>query len=145
MKFAIVYGSVMGTAESVAESLFETLSGQHNVNFLSPSDASRFSPDEILIIVTSNTGMGDLPANILPFYHFLLQPNQPLHTLKYLVVNLGDSSYPNFGQAGATLNDTLCDLGAQPLTGMCTIDAIFDDTPDTTAVNWVNAWLATQQ
>jgi len=67
-KIQFIVGTVMGTAQRLAEYLQKQLSGHYAIDVnLNPSieDLTR-DENELLIFCTSNTGNGDLPDNINP-------------------------------------------------------------------------------
>ncbi len=139
----IIVGSVMGTALEVAEAVAATLEGcGHQPRVNSEFQAGQLSEDadEVLLICTSNTGMGDLPANILPFYVHLLNDLPPIAGRRYGVITLGDSSYPDFAQAGTTLDEALADLGANRIGDPLVLDAIMTTDPVEDACNWAMQW-----
>ena len=139
----IIVGTVMGTALEVAETISESLEGNgHSVQIHTQfkKDILNQDPDDILLICTSNTGMGDLPQNIIPFYEHLTQDYPPIAGRQYGLVNLGDSSYPNFAQAGKTLDEAMQDLGAQRLGEPLVLDAIYVSDYDDEAESWALEW-----
>ncbi len=136
----IIVGSVMGTAQGVADYLHKELSAQHTVevnNSASSADLVR-NADELLLFCTSNTGSGDLPENIVPVYNALRTEFPNIAYRKYGLINLGDSSYPTFGEAGRLLDEALLDIGAQRLGDILTIDACADRYPQKTALSWTH-------
>jgi len=139
----IIVGSVMGTALEVAEAVAATLEGcGHHPHVNSEFQAGQLSEDadEVLLICTSNTGMGDLPANIQPFYVHLLNDLPPIAGRRYGLITLGDSSYPDFAQAGTTLDEALADLGANRLGEPLVLDAIMTTDPAEDACDWAMQW-----
>lgn len=139
----IIVGSVMGTAEQVAQDLQQTLTScghQVRLNMAFQKGQLDRDPNEVLLICTSNTGMGDLPMNIVPLYEHLKNDLPRISGRRYGLVNLGDSSYPNFAQAGRTLDEALADLGAQRLGEPLVLDAIYVDDPTTEAQQWALEW-----
>lgn len=138
----IIVGSVMGTALEVAEAVADTLTAQgHQVRVNARFQKGDLQDSqEVLLVCTSNTGMGDLPMNIVPFYEHLKNDYPVLAGRRYGVINLGDSSYPNFAQAGRTLDEALADLGAVRIGEPLIIDSIFTDDPASDAYEWANDW-----
>jgi MioC protein len=133
----------MGTALDVAQALAQALNTAGHETRINPAFQKGQldeSPSEILLICTSNTGMGDLPMNIAPFYEHLKNDYPNVAGRRYGVVNLGDSSYPNFAQAGKTLDETLADLGAQRIGEPLILDAIFTSDPTAEALAWADTW-----
>lgn len=139
----IIVGSVMGTALEVAEAVAATLEGCGH----SPRINTAFQPgqltgalDDVILICTSNTGMGDLPSNIAPLYAHLRNEAPAIAGRRYGVINLGDSSYPNFAQAGVTLDEAMADLGAVRVGEPLVMDAILTSDHTDEACTWATAW-----
>lgn len=144
--FYIVVGTVMGTAHEVAMSITEEAKklghkAHINTQFKAGDLTDVLEGEAILMICSSNTGMGDLPDNIIEFYRHLTNDFPRIAGKPYLQINLGDSSYPNFGQAGQTLNDAMVDLGAHSLAPMLTLDASEDENYDVLVRDWLNTLL----
>ena len=136
----IIVGSVMGGAFELARHIADSLRQRQisvRLNRQFQTGDLLQDADEITLICTSNTGMGDLPANISPLLHHLTNDSPPLAGKPYALINLGDSSYPNFAQAGHKLDEALQDLGAIPLIDMLVIDAIYHYNP----IDAVEPWL----
>lgn len=136
----IIVGSVMGTATHMAQTIQSEL--QHHglstrLDLAFTPQESALAQDEVLIVCTSNTGMGDLPENIRPFHTYLSNSYPAIAGKPFAIINLGDSSYPNFAQAGQTIYDALCDLGATPFGDTLVMDALSDENYDDAAKSWV--------
>lgn len=139
----IIVGSVMGTALEVAQAVQQIFSAAgHDVRVNADFRKGQLdeNPAEVILICTSNTGMGDLPLNIVPFYEHLKNDFPRIAGRRYGVINLGDSSYPNFAQAGKTLDEAMAELGAQRIGEPLVLDAIYSDDPATEARNWAQDW-----
>ncbi|WP_410454560.1 flavodoxin domain-containing protein, partial [Pseudomonas viridiflava] len=71
MRIAIVCGSVYGSAEEVARNVGGLLRAAGHETLLNPGitlpELLAFEP-QALLAVTSTTGMGGLPDNIMPIY-----------------------------------------------------------------------------
>lgn len=143
----LAVGSVTSTATAVAKAC-ETYLIQlgHQVQLdtsASVAALNQLQPDAILIC-TSTTGAGDLPANILPFYteleeQFPLQQGRP-----FGVISLGDSSYDDtFCHAGALFEERLQELQGRQSVPRVTIDATETSTPDDDALFWLKEWAET--
>lgn len=140
--FTIIVGTVMGTAQEVAEFAKTQLAAQnHSATIHMTFNPSILNTDDndILLVCTSNTGMGDLPENIRPFHQHLTHDFPRIAGKPYAIINLGDSSYPNFAEAGYTIEHALNDIGASPIIEMLILDASKSD--DNNAD--VSAWLKT--
>ncbi len=141
-KILIIVGSVMGTAVEVANILRQELSYLgHEVKINSNFDSSDLNdPKEIILVCTSSTGMGDIPDNISPFYHYLTIKNPTLSDRFYGIVSLGDSSYPNFAEAGNIFDTALDKLGAKKIGETLTLDAILVDDYESEVKAWLKNW-----
>ena len=97
MKVAILSGSVYGTAEEVARHAAGILNAAGFDAWHNPratlADVQAFAP-EAFLAVTSTTGMGELPDNLIPLYSEIrdLLP-AAWRGLPGAVIALGDSSY----------------------------------------------------
>ncbi|MEM1190150.1 MAG: flavodoxin domain-containing protein [Pseudomonadota bacterium] len=139
VKLLIIVGSVMGTSEGVAHFLARELTDKFQPEVSLNADVNDLTrdPDELLLFCTSNTGCGDLPDNIMPLYLKLLSEPPNIAGRRYALINLGDSTYPTFGEAGMTLNAALEDIGAVPIAEPLVIDASVDRYPQKIALDWL--------
>jgi MioC protein len=139
----VIVGTVMGTALRVATSMATHLQAAgHTVRVnegFKKSDLA--NDDEILLVCTSNTGAGDLPPAMIPLFMHLRNDAPNLASRRYGIVNLGDSSYPTFAQAGHHVDDALQDVGATRVGEMLIIDAISGDVPEDLAKVWLEDWI----
>ena len=81
--------------------------------------------EDIVLLVTSTQGDGEPPEEAVPLYQFLFGKKAPdLSRLSFAVLGLGDSSYPDFCQAGQDFDRRLAELGAKRLLdlGICDLD-----------------------
>lgn len=142
-KIQIFIGSVYGGAEQVAEILSEELGKLgHEVSlntYARAEDLAR-DPDEIILLCHSNTGSGELPDNIQPLYLHLARDYPRISGRRYGVVNLGDSCYTTFNEAGKILDATFEDLGAKRVGEPLVMDASSGDDAATLARAWVHEW-----
>lgn len=137
----IFVGSVMGTAADVAATAQAILEGYgHTVTINSDLKQHPLTVDDVVLVCTSNTGMGDLPQNIQPFYNELTQSPPAIAGMRYGVINLGDSSYPNFAEAGKRIDLALEDIGAVRVGEHFIMDAIYVDDHEEEASEWVEQW-----
>ncbi|MBU1310584.1 MAG: flavodoxin [Gammaproteobacteria bacterium] len=139
-KIAVMVGSVYGAAIYVAEQAQALLSGLgHEVRLYEEAkldEVQAFNAD-IWLVISSTTGQGDIPDNLLPFY-LDVQNRFPLLTGKqFAVIALGDSSYDTFCGAGEQLRDLLLEIQAAELSPMLRIDAGETLEPETIALPWL--------
>ena len=86
-------------------------------------------------MVTSTQGEGEPPEEALPLYKFIYGKKKPdLSKLTFAVLGLGDSSYPNFCQAGKDFDAKFAELGAGRLNDLGICDLEFQANAD--------AWVA---
>jgi flavodoxin len=142
-KIQIIVGSVFGGAEQIAEIAalkLRELGCEVTINtYASATDIIRDS-DEVLLLCHSNTGAGDLPDNILPIYLHLTRDYPRLAGKRYGVINLGDSSYSTFNDAGRMLDAAFADLGAVRIGEPLVLDACSGDDPQPLTIAWVTDW-----
>ncbi len=143
-KIQIIVGSVTGTAEGVAAHLQKHWQDTHQVRVFHDATTAHLveDPDELLLFITSNTGAGDLPDNIAPLYVGLRNEFPRIAGRKFGLINLGDSSYPTFGEAGKNLYDALVDIGAISAVEPLLVDASEERYPQKMALEWAEDWLA---
>ncbi|WP_285164798.1 flavodoxin [Shewanella goraebulensis] len=147
-KVNLVFGTVYGSAQFVAETLNDKIAElEYSVNLLQPTDLAGYVPseDELLIIVTSTTGQGDLPDDIAQWFAELKSVAPYLPKLQYSIIGLGDSSYETFCGAAKQFNELFIELGAKSITKMLEIDACETMEPETEATQWIPAWHAAVQ
>ena len=116
-RLTVVYGSQTGNARRVAEALAAKLEGDGLPVRLLRADAypTRELKDErFLAIVISTQGDGDPPDDARALVEFIDGKRAPqLPQLRFAVLGLGDSSYPQFCAIGQRLDARLEALGAQ--------------------------------
>ena len=134
----VLSASQTGNARSVAESLHAKLQAAGVEARLSSAGdfKSKTLPDEdIILLVTSTQGEGEPPEEALPLYKFIYGKKKPdLSKLTFTVLGLGDSSYPNFCQAGKDFDAKFAELGAGRLNDLGICDLEFQADAD--------AWIA---
>lgn len=135
----LVVGSVMGTALELAE-YCSTLLINHTVRINSAFSPGQLNPSDVLLVCTSNTGVGDLPHNIGPLLIHLTNDYPAIAGLRFGIINLGDSSYPSFAQAGQKIDEALTDIGAIRIGEPLVIDKQETDNPKELARQWLKTW-----
>ncbi|WP_372871013.1 flavodoxin [Shewanella sp.] len=138
----LVFGTVYGSAQFVAETLADELSALGYLPRLwLPQELPGFTPDTgLLIVVSSTTGSGDLPDDIQPWYYRLKSEAPYLPSLRFSVLGLGDSSYSEFCGAGEKLNELFAELGAKQVQPLLRIDAMETMEPEIEAKAWLAQW-----
>lgn len=139
----IIVGSVYGSAMSVAESLEEALIGAgHEVVLHEEAALADLNPAHFWLVVTSTTGQGELPADILPLFEEIRANSPPMPQLRYALAALGDSSYEHFCGGGRQFSDLLQELQAQAVTEMLTVDAGETLDPEIPALAWLASFIS---
>ncbi|WP_416192434.1 assimilatory sulfite reductase (NADPH) flavoprotein subunit [Neisseria sp. CCUG12390] len=127
-RVTVLSASQTGNARRVAETLHQKLTAAGvEARLVGAADfKSKSLPEEdILLLVTSTQGEGEPPEEAVPLYKFVFGKKSPdLGKLTFAVLGLGDSSYPNFCQAGKDFDGKFADLGGSRLVdlGMCDLD-----------------------
>lgn len=136
----IVSGSVYGTATLVSDDIQAALErAGHTVTHQEGGSAESLGDSalDLLLVCTSTTGSGDVPANLMDFEDALFDAPPKVDGLKYAVIALGDSSYGDtYCGAGKTIDKALKDIGAVRLEEPLLIDAAEHATPEDVAVPW---------
>ncbi len=141
----ILFATMTGTAELVAEELMDHLSGQSvdcSMDPMDTFDVSRLKNLEIILICTSTTGEGEVPDNGLEFHRYLRDEQPDLRHIRFGVCGLGDSSYSaTFNAGGAQFEAALISCGAVKIGERMLHDASSDVLPEDQAVGWCDDWL----
>lgn len=142
MKLVVLSGSVYGAAQEVALHATELLKAQgfeawHALG-ATLEQIQAFAP-EALLVVTSTTGMGELPDNLQPLYHSIRDQCPNWRGLPGAVLAMGDSSYGDtFCGAGEQVHELLfAELGMREVLPMLRLDASETVTPDVDAEPWL--------
>jgi len=142
-KVNLVFGTVYGNAQFVAETLQEQLMAEgRQVTLMTSESLVGFVPpqDELLLVVTSTTGQGDIPDDINMWFETLRSEAPYLPKLEYGVIALGDSSYETFCNAGIRFDELFSELGAKRIGELLKIDACETMEPEVEAKSWLIEW-----
>lgn len=116
---SILFGSQTGTAETLANRAAKEAGKQGFATTI--FDLARYPVEnlkrvELILLITSTFGDGEPPDNAKAFAEALNSPTAPqLPNLKFSVLSLGDSNYPQFCACGKNFDERLEQLGAQRL------------------------------
>ncbi|WQG56753.1 flavodoxin [Pseudomonas sp. RTB3] len=143
MKVAILSGSVYGTAEEVARHAVGILNAAgfeawHNPR-VTLAELQAFAP-EAFLVVTSTTGLGELPDNFQALYSQIrdLLP-AAWRGLPGGVIGLGDASYGDtFCGGGEQVRELFAELGIREVQPMLRLDASETVTPESDAEPWLS-------
>lgn len=125
-KVDVIVGSVTGNAQSVADEI------KRQYGLRSIPVEIHFDPEPVdmqrskrLLVVTSSTGMGDIPPSIESLFYSLKDQFPLLPETEFAVVALGDSSYgDNYLSAGKQWQELLLELQAKEAMPLFPIDAL---------------------
>ena len=134
-----VYGAALLTARAVADAL---RAAGHEVDLLDQPDVADLTRnDHAVLVCTSTTGSGELPANLVPLYSRLRDEFPLLNGRPFGIITLGDSSYGDtFGAAGALMEELLLELRGRPVQERLLFDALETTEPEIEAIPWALAW-----
>ncbi|WP_040975591.1 assimilatory sulfite reductase (NADPH) flavoprotein subunit [Necropsobacter massiliensis] len=129
--------SQTGNAKGIAAQLAARLQQENiAVTLVSAKDykAKKIADEQLLLLVTSTQGEGEPPEEGVVLYKLLHGKKAPkLDSLDFAVLGLGDTSYPNFCQAGKDFDQRLAELGAKRLLERVDADLDFS----ATATQWI--------
>ena len=130
LRLSVVYGSQTGNAKRLAEQFAQKAeAGGLQVRLLR-ADAyptRELKSERLLVLVVSTQGDGEPPDDARGLVEFLLGKRAPeLKELKFGVLGLGDSSYPQFCEIGRRLDARLAELGGTRLLDRADADVDID-------------------
>ena len=124
-KVLIVYGSTTGNTEMVAEQIMDLLEDSNpemkDVADVSPNDFEQY---DLMIWGSSTWDDGLLQAD---FREFVEDNELNLSGKKIAVFGLGDSSYPDFCEAAALLEEVVSKSGGELLLESLKLDGFPDE------------------
>ena len=92
--------------------------------------------ENLLIVITSTHGAGDLPDNIQGYAKDLATQN--LKGLRAVVIGLGDSSYDTFCAGSLEIMSIIEEAGGDVLFPVFQIDVLHYPIPEDIAVEWLS-------
>jgi sulfite reductase (NADPH) flavoprotein alpha-component len=127
----IAWGSQTGTCETLAKKAAKSLSAKGHVpTVLGMQEISTQALTETrhLLLITSTYGDGEPPDNAAALLSGLHSHDAPsLASLRYSVLALGDSSYPDFCKCGRDFDGRLAALGASRAAPLIECDVDYDE------------------
>ena len=133
----VLSASQTGHAREVADKLHAALAEQGiNAKRISAADykLKTIADEQVLLLVTSTQGEGEPPEEALSLHRLLFgKKAPPLPALRFAVCGLGDSSYPDFCQAGKDFDTRLAELGGERLAPRADCDVDYQ----ATAAAWI--------
>lgn len=145
MRIFMIVGSESGNAEMVGDCVRDALAkmGHEVETFREGSlDEARLAEQSIVLLVTSTTGLGDVPQNVAPLYEELQAQRPDLSSMRYGLIGMGDRNYKDTFWGGPRKWDVLLqELGAQRIGDPLVLDATDNPMPDEDAVAWIPSWV----
>lgn len=127
---SILVGSQTGNSEGLAKKLAKSLAKgpfAPEVKNLAEYDNAALASEETVLIITSTYGDGEPPDSAADFHEFLFSDAAPrLESLRYSVLALGDTEYPDFCQCGIEFDQQLEALGANRIHPRVDCDVDYD-------------------
>ena len=126
----VLYGSQTGHAEHLAADLVARIRAAGlSVRLCAADEYPRreLKDEQLLLVIISTQGDGDPPDNAREMLDFLNGRRAPqLESLRYAVLALGDSSYPQFCDVGRQVDGKLAALGGRRMLPLAEADVDFE-------------------
>ena len=127
----ILVGSQTGNAESCAKRLAKDLGRgrfETEVVDMGHYDSNRLAGEKNLLIITSTYGDGEPPDNAADLYEFIRSEKAPeMKGVRFSVLSLGDTEYPDFCKCGIDFDNRLEELGAERCYQRVDCDVDYDE------------------
>lgn len=129
-KITLVFGTETGNSKRVATHL-AAIAKKKGINTkLAGLDQYRFTDlakEEYFFVVISTQGEGEPPLTAKKFYDHIHENELSLPALKYSVLALGDTSYPQYCKTGEDVDTRLHKFGALRLVPMQKCDVDYEE------------------
>lgn len=130
-KVTILWGSQTGNSEILAKKTgkaFSKAGFAPEVVDMAAYTVDKLPSEQIVLIITSTYGDGEPPDNAMDLHAAVLAEDAPkLEGVRYAVLALGDTDYPDFCQCGIEFDDRFTALGAEKILDRVDCDVDFDD------------------
>ncbi|WP_018630622.1 diflavin oxidoreductase [Niabella aurantiaca] len=136
-KISLVYGTETGNAKKLATQLAGIAKKKGIMVKLTGLDQYRFTDlpkEEYFFVVISTQGEGEPPILAKKFYDYIHENQLNLGKLKFGVLALGDSSYPEFCKTGEDVDARLEVLGAHRVLPLKKCDVEYEED----ALHWLD-------
>lgn len=144
-KLSILFGTETGNAEMVAEDLAAALAEngiETAVTSMEDCAVDELGDQDVVVLVVSTYGEGELPESAVPFYEALEQREPDLSSVRFAAFGLGDSTYETYNNGIATLNAKFTALGATQIGTTGYHDADSGLNPSDVAIDWAGTVFA---
>lgn len=141
----ILFGTETGNAEMVADEISTVLDPfgfTGEVHSMGDYAVEGLCGQQLVILITSTYGEGDLPDTAIPFFDALKHLKPDLSSTRFAAFGLGDSSYDTYNNGITALIQAVVELGATQIgeTGRHDADSGLD--PCDTAMSWAHETFA---
>ncbi len=137
-KISILFGTETGNSKKLANKLATNLKAAgypSKVISMDQYKVTDLKKEEYLFLITSTHGEGEPPAGAKKFYDYIHSETLQLSNIKYSVLALGDSSYPQFCQTGKDFDSKFSNHQAESIYPIAEADVDFDEV----ATQWISA------
>ncbi|MGE9268537.1 MAG: sulfite reductase subunit alpha [Verrucomicrobiales bacterium] len=127
----ILWGSQTGNAEGCARKLAKAMKGgafEPEVFDMADYDPARLPQEKNVLVITSTYGDGEPPDNAEALYnHIQSDAAAKMEGVKFSVLALGDTEYPDFCECGKVFDQCFEKLGAERIYELVMCDVDFDE------------------
>lgn len=145
-KVIILVATMGGTAELAAEEIANTIEdrgGEAKIVRMEKAGPQMLAQGGLFIVCSSTYGTGEVPDNGKELYAALEAERPDLASVRFGVVALGDSIYPQtFCFGGKKFAKLLEELGATRVGDIVEHDARGKVYPEDAAIEWAESWFS---